>query len=182
MDLIFSNEWLQLFRARNSNGEEYQFTKDSDKVVILPYYMINGDPHIITLIEPIKLWGRRGEITCVTGTLEEGENLRTCAVRELKEETGIGCEWGNDWSYVGKFNHNKGSVDKRHLFIVNTTDKKVGKEIGDGTWFEKNTTTTITDFKIVELSTDIYLHLLVEKLKNKLDGNNTETEDIPEDK
>lgn len=172
MDLIFSNEWLQLFRAENENGEQYQFTKDSDKVIVLPYHFINQKPHIITLIEPVKLWGRQKELTCVTGTLDEGENERECAVRELEEETGVVCPWGDEWDYIGRFNFNKGSVDERHLFLVDVTGKEIRKKTGDGSWFEKNTQTLLSDFKVTSLSTDIYLHFLIEKLKNKLNDSN----------
>lgn len=178
MELIFSNEWLQLFKAENEVGDSYQFTKDCDKVVILPYYIINGKPNIITLIEPIKLWGRKKEVTCVTGSLEVDEDPKACAVRELLEETGVSCEWGNNWDYVGKFNHNKGSVDKRHLFLVDVTGKEIQKKKTDGSWFEKNTTTTISGFEILDLSTDIFLHLLSQKLKEKMDANKGSTEDI----
>ena len=171
MELLYSNPYLQVFKAKNKGGEEYTFTKDNDKVVVLPYTIIDGKVKIMTLIEPIKLWGRAKEITCVTGTLEEGEEPNECAVRELEEEIGIQSDWGDNWTYVGKFHPVKGSVDCRHMYLVNITDESIKENPDDdGTYFEKVAKRLLTKIEVEKVSNDMALCFLIEKLKNKFEG------------
>lgn len=171
MELLYSNPYLQVFKATNGGGEDYTFIKDDDKVVVLPYAVIDGDVKIMTLIEPIKLWGRGKEITSVTGTLEEGEEPNECAVRELEEEIGIKSEWGDNWTYVGKYYPVKGSVDCRHMYLVDITGEPIkGKPEEDGSYFEKVAKRLLTKIKVEEVSNDMALCFLIEKLKNKFEG------------
>lgn len=171
MELLYSNPYLQVFKARNKGGEDYTFTKDDDKVVVLPYAIIDGEVQIMTLIEPIKLWGRSKEITSVTGTLEEGEEPNDCAVRELEEEVGIQSDWGDNWSYIGKFHPVKGSVDCRHMYLVDITGEPIKKNPDeDGSYFEKVAKRLLVNVEVERLSHDMALCFLIEKLKNKFEG------------
>jgi 8-oxo-dGTP pyrophosphatase MutT (NUDIX family) len=125
----------------------------------------------VTLIEPITIWGRKKELTCVTGTIEPNEPHFEAAKRELEEETGIKVLVASAWVYVGGFNFNKSATSKRHLYLVNVSENAtVNPKKTDGSTFEKNTIPQLLPIAGVDLSTDIYLHFLTLTLLTKIHG------------
>lgn len=170
MEVLFKNDYLKVISAKNEDGGEYYFTMQNDKVVVLPYTIRNKKVNIFTLMEPIKLWGRKKEITAVTGSLEEGEDPHKCAVRELKEEIGIYAPWGSAWEYLGEFYPQKSTVDCRHLYLVDVTNQTIVGKPTDGSWFEQVTNRVLSDLDIQNMSRDVVLHYMIERLKNKFQG------------
>lgn len=170
MEELKSVGYLSLWKDTNPNGEDYYFFEEADKVVVLPYlFDEEGTIRIITLIEPISLWSKnKKEITCVTGTVDEGEDTFIAAVRELKEETGILISDSDKYEYVGSYNFTKSCTGKRHLYIVNAQKFDVMEKPTDGSWFEANTKNMISGYEeIKHLSNDVYLHFLYNYLLNK---------------
>ena len=168
MDLLFSNDYLQVLSNKNKGDEEYYFTKQSDKVVILPYCKYKGEWCVLTLMEPILLWGRRKEITAITGSIEKGEDPDKTAIRELEEEMGIITEWGDHWTFVGEFYPQKSTVDCRYMYLVDISSAEIGEKPTDGSYFEKVAKTVLSELNIEGISQDLALCFLIEKLKNKL--------------
>lgn len=109
------------------------------------------------------------EITCVTGTIEKGDDPFITAVRELKEETGILVSDSNKYDFVGAYNFTKSCTGKRHLYIVNVQKMVVMDKPTDGSWFEANTQNMISGYEeIKHLSSDVYLHFLYNYLINNI--------------
>lgn len=166
MEIVYKNKWM---RVIHDTIDDFYYVKQRDKVAVLPY-LFNGDElKIICLIEPIKIWGRKAELTSITGTIDEGESHFASAPRELDEEAGLTLAYDKkNWDYLGDFNCNKGIEQKYHLFLVNVTTAVPHKKSTDGSKFEQNTKIVVGGLEVLKKSTDIVLHYMVEKLKNKL--------------
>jgi 8-oxo-dGTP pyrophosphatase MutT (NUDIX family) len=165
-DIVYKNPWFSVVTTPIEEGELF-FVTQRDKVVILPYYtdVQTGSLKLVTLIEPIQLWGRKKEITAITGTIDKGENPFECAPRELNEETGLICEYGDNWDYLGEVHFDKGTVGTRYLFLVDVTGCKAEPKKTDGSSFEKNTKVMVSTFEELSLCTDLHLLYMSEKLK-----------------
>lgn len=109
------------------------------------------------------------QITCVTGTIERGEDPLICAIRELKEETGILVSDSVFYTFVGAFNFTKSCTGKRYLYIVDISKRDVIDKPTDNSWFENNTYNMISTYEdIQKLSSDVYLHFLYTYLKSNI--------------
>lgn len=170
MKFEFKNKYLSVL-SNTFNGEKYYFFKEKDKVVILPYAFTEDGLSVITLLEPITIWGRNNEMTAVQGSIEDGEQPHKCAERELLEETGFNCPYNEkDWTSLGKLHYTKSSVSKRYYFLVDITNSEKVKKTTDGSQFEKYTGVAVTSPQSVKLSADLQLHYLIQKLNEKLKG------------
>ena len=172
MNVEYSNKWVSVLSE--GNGEDkYYYVHQKNKICILPYIYEEGDLKIVTLLEPISIWDstRKKQLTCVQGTIDEGENPLETAPRELMEETGFDVPLeGNEerYDYLGYFNFSKGNDSHRHLFLCDVTGSKRKKKTTDGSEFEKKTKIMISDSEPLKLSTDLTLNYLYSKLKEKL--------------
>ena len=85
-----------------------------------------------------------GEKVFPKGHLEEGESLIDCAIRELKEETGVQVTAKECLGEIDKFNfYFDGEKSKKHIYVyLFSINKKqninVNKEEGfiDGQWYD----------------------------------------------
>ena len=167
MEIVYKNGWFQVIYEPT---DSFYYVKQKDKVVVLPYLWDGTNLKLICLIEPIKIWGRNAELTAITGTIDEGESPQQSAPRELDEEVGLTLAYDDDnWTYLGVFNHDKGTQQKRHLFLVDVSSAVPHKKSTDGSKFEMNTKIIVGDESILSKSTDVHLHYMVQMLKQKLD-------------
>jgi 8-oxo-dGTP pyrophosphatase MutT (NUDIX family) len=175
MNVEYKNNWFSVI-STESGGNPFYYVKERDKVVILPYYIRDGVLQVITLIEPISIWGKKREITAVTGTIDKGESPYDSAPRELQEELGLVCEYSKVWTYLGEFHYNKGTQGTRHLFLVDVTGCKATPKSTDGSWFENNTKIMVSGVEDLILSTDLHLHYLLARLQEHLSESEEESD------
>ena len=173
MNVEYSNKWINII----SNGEgdnKYFYVNEPLKICILPYFKHQDELYIVSLVEPISIWDgdRNRQLTCVQGTIEDGDDPLETAPRELFEETGYKAElpeYKDRYTYVGKFNFSKSSDAHRHLFLVDVSGIERGKKTTDGSEFEKKTKIIISKPDVLKESTDMTLHFLYYCLKQKLE-------------
>jgi len=170
MNVEYDNQYISVI----SDGEgesKYYYISEPLKICILPYLYKDNNLSIVSLIEPISIWGRKREISCVQGTIDDFEDPVETAPRELFEETGFKAplpEYKDRYTYLGKYNFSKSSDSHRYLFLCDVTDLERGKKATDGTKFEKNTKIVISSPEILKECTDITLHFMYQSLKQKL--------------
>lgn len=173
MNVEYSNKWINVL----SDGEgdsKYFYINEPLKISILPYIQQDGELFIVSLIEPITIWDekRTKQISCVQGTIEDGEDPVQTAPRELYEETGFDAplpEFKERYTYVGKYNFSKSSDSHRYLFLVDVTGIDRGKKTTDGSEFEKKTKIMVSKPNLLKESTDMTLQFLYHCLKQKLE-------------
>lgn len=173
MNVEYSNKWINII-SDGEGDEKYFYVNEPLKICILPYIQEDDELLIVSLIEPISIWDedRSREITCVQGTIEDGDDPIETAPRELYEETGFNAplpEFKDRYTYVGKYNFSKSSDSHRYLFLVDVTGMERGKKTTDGSDFEKRTKIMVSKPTILEESTDMTLQFLYHCLKQKLE-------------
>jgi hypothetical protein len=169
--ILYKNKWVSLIQKENpESGDTYTVFSEANKVIVLPYFIQeNGDIFITYLLEPISSWrNKTREITCISGTIESGDEPFETAIRVLEEDAGISLKDNSKWDFAGSYFHSKSATSERFLYIVDITDSEIFKKTTDGSWFEKNTKNVIsTTDSIKKQSKDLYLSYLI----NYLEGN-----------
>lgn len=168
MNIVFNNKWFKVIERWNPDGSSYFIKHENHKVAILPYWFDGKDIKIYTLIEPISNWGSKNEATCVTGTIEKGDEHFETAVRELQEEIGFHVHDEEKWDFVGEFGVDKGQTAKRYLYLVDVFQSEIKGRPTDGSYFEKKTKVVLSGLNVKHTSKDIVLHYLISKLEEKI--------------
>lgn len=174
MNVEYSNDYISVI----SDGEDenkYYYVNQPLKICILPYIKSEDGLKIVTLIEPVNIWenDRERELTCVQGTIEDGEDPVKTAPRELMEETGFDAslpEYKDRYTFIGKYNFSKSSDSHKYLFLCDVTDIDREKKTTDGSDFEKNTKIMISSPDALEYSTDMTLMFMYKCLEDKIDN------------
>jgi hypothetical protein len=169
--ILFKNKWVSLIEKTNpDSGDKYTIFKESDKVMVLPYFISNGKLYVIYLLEPINIWrNNKAELTCISGTIEPNENHFDTAIRELAEESGIVQEDKSKWEFLDSMFHSKSATSQRFLYLVDISDSDIVRKSTDGSWFEKNTKNVVSEIstEMKKLSKDIYFHFMINYLETK---------------
>lgn len=179
-DIEYQNKWIkvQIIKVKTDEGiMPYTTIMDGNGngVGVLPYrvkedgsleYMVRKE---ITPPWNYNLNNPQGTLimSAITGGMEDDESPIEAATRELLEESGLAVS-ADDFESIGAFRSMKVSQNKIHLFLVDLTGSPVTelKGEGDGTYFERMAKTLWVDS--VDESPHTQLHLMVEKVKNKL--------------
>lgn len=132
--------------------KDYEFTKESDMVIILPYLRDEG--YVLLRHEPIptyQYYYRNLDdyknithfLTCISGTIEKGEKIENTVRRELYEEAGIVLSSMYQINFDKHLFVSKGNSTKYHICLLELryNDFKLTKAPGDGTESEKQSKT-----------------------------------------
>ncbi len=119
-------------------------------VAVVPFRRLSdGTIEILTNVQPVHAWAAQFEfdvenvddpngkfVTSFTGGIEEGENHRAAALRELREESGYDIP-GERLSLLGWFFLGKASSTMVYVYIADVTDlPDPDQPEGDGSVFE----------------------------------------------
>lgn len=160
---------MSVINKLNPTGDSFYYFSESDKVVILPYFVYLGNVKIVCLIEPVSTWGRDKELTAITGSIEDYETPEKSAVRELEEEAGIIVPFNDKWIELGEFNVSKSLSSKRHHYLVDIGNAEFSEKVDtDGSFFEKKTKRYVVSPDVYIHSSDLSFRYMVEKLKEEL--------------
>lgn len=138
---LYHDKWLSLFvvkaPAKGVNGYVYSHeTRCCGEIVaILPYRKpTNGVYQYLLKSEMTPCWGLDQKLSSITGGWEGGD-IRSDAVREMKEETGYDISKA-ELINLGASYASKSSDTIYSLFSVDLTGKEPGEAIGDGSRVE----------------------------------------------
>lgn len=128
-DLIFENPWIELYQdkveIRTGKIMHYTWYKSSDVVVIVPF--LNEDN--ILMIRQYRYPLRKVLLEFPAGHIENGEEAKKTAKRELLEETGY---LANEIQYVYTY-HPSVSKSRQLVHIFRAKDLIEDKSNHDGT-------------------------------------------------
>jgi ADP-ribose pyrophosphatase len=128
-DLIFENPWIELYQdkveIRTGKIMHYTWYKSSDVVVIVPF--LNEDN--IVMIRQYRYPLRKVLLEFPAGHIENGEEAKKTAKRELLEETGY---LANEIQYVYTY-HPSVSKSRQLVHIFRAKDLIEDKSNHDGT-------------------------------------------------
>lgn len=120
---LYRSEYMSLFNDRillpNGREIEYARVELKDFVTILPII-----ENKVVMIEIFRYPANRFSLEIPSGYVEDGEDPRKCAFRELEEESGY--ETGKLTS-MGWFNPWTRSIRKAHLFLAENLTKGIQK-------------------------------------------------------
>ena len=91
--------------------KDFTYDKNNKKGGVFVFNSIRGS--ILLIQSRGKLWG------CPKGTVEKEEDVKTCALRELKEETGIDLPSGELTSYI--------TIKNKGLYYLYDTTREAGQ-------------------------------------------------------
>jgi len=110
----YDGKYMQIFRDEviYPNGEKgtYEHYKKNDIVVVIPIYQKK-----FVLIEQYRYLADSRMIEFPMGLLNNGEDIISAGIRELKEETGL---LSKDVKFLGKCMLNKGSTSQVCHFVT----------------------------------------------------------------
>lgn len=130
------------------NYKNYEFVKENDMVIILPY--LKDESCILLRNEYIPTYqyfykdidaykNITNFLTVISGTVEKGESLKNTIRRELYEEAGVVLSTMYDFDIEKTVFVNKGNIARYHICILELryNDFKVTTPSGDGSEHEK---------------------------------------------
>jgi ADP-ribose pyrophosphatase len=128
-NVIFQNQWIELYQdkveIRNGKKMDYTWYKSSDVVVIVPFL----DDDTLVMIRQYRYPLRKELLEFPAGHIEDGEDAKKTAKRELLEETGyVAEEMQHVYSY-----HPSVSKSRQLVHIFNAKNLTEHKSNHDGT-------------------------------------------------
>lgn len=121
---------------------DYEYVTEKDTICCLVY--IKDDGHLIMRREPIAPWHNKLKnsdlfLTCISGTIENGETPKQCLRRELYEEAGLVLSEFYQFEIYGPFFKTKGNDSYYYTCVleINYNDYKLVAAPGDGSKTER---------------------------------------------
>lgn len=160
------------------NYKDYDFVKESDMVIILPYFVDEG--HIYLRYEYVPTYQYRNKdtpelrneekyLTVISGTVEQGEKLNNTVRRELYEEAGVILHSMYPIEKMNSLFVNKGNCAKYHLYILDIryNEYRQTKPPTDGSESEKKSYTVKVDMNYFDdiKTNDTITELMLDKLR-----------------
>ena len=145
-----------------------------DAVVCIPYLVEENKFYIRQEYVPTYKYVNNKEqhLTCITGTIDEGETPEQTLRRELEEEAGIKLRDNLPIEFEAPLFISKGSTNQFHICILNLTrnDFTEVHPVGDGSVAEEKSKTIVVDGKYVsDLNpSDIVTELMLMMLKESM--------------
>jgi 8-oxo-dGTP pyrophosphatase MutT (NUDIX family) len=157
------------FKVVKKSG--WNFIEEPDSVCVIPIIIEKNE--IMLRMEVIPPYQNRdGEdfhLTCISGTVEEGEDLKECLKRELEEEAGMVLKDSVVIEFFDNLYKSKTGSSKFHLSIlpinIYNYDEVLAK--GDGSKTEEMSKTVRVNIKNIKnlFPSDVVTKLLLEEVK-----------------
>lgn len=164
--LLYDAESMEIVSYKGWN-----FVKEPDSVCIVPLVVEENKMYLrMEVIPPYQLKDDQDfHLTCISGTIEEGESPEKCVIRELEEEAGMVLKDNVKIEFFDVLYKSKSQSSRFHLSILPLNiydfDEVVAK--GDGSDTEKLSRTVEVDMKNINrlFPSDIVTKLLLEEVK-----------------
>ena len=152
----------------------WNFIEEPDSICVLPIIIENNE--IMLRMEVIPSYQSRDSqeyhLTCISGTLENGEDPKECLIRELEEEAGLVLKDNVVIEFFDLLYKSKSGSSKFYLCIlplnIYSFDEVLAK--GDGSKHEELSKTVRVNIKNIKnlFPSDIVTKLLLEEGKKYL--------------
>lgn len=134
--VLYNNEWISLI-SKDSPVGPYVYSHETrcngNIVAILPYYRFGLDGWKYGVrYEIVPCWGDKHEKCALTGGVDNGEDPKKSAVRELFEESGIVCK-ESDFVSLGTCRGTKSTDTTYHLYAIDIQGKSTETPTGEET-------------------------------------------------
>ena len=168
-DVLYDAEYFTVKKKDN-----YVFIDESDSICVVPILIQQN--RILLRAEYIPSFNIRDNqerhLTCISGTIEEGENPENCLRRELVEEAGIILRDDVVVEFFDVLYKSKTGSSQFHLCILPLMDYQYEETIasGDGSDVEEmSRTVTVENRHLNNLfPSDIVTKLLISEVKKEL--------------
>jgi len=168
-NVLFDAESMRIVKKGGWN-----FIEESDSICVLPIIIEKNE--ILLRMEVIPSYQSRDSqeyhLTCISGTLEEGEDPQECLIRELEEEAGIVLKDNVTIEFFDLLYKSKSGSSKFYLSIlplnIYSFDEVLAK--GDGSKTEELSKTVRVNIKNIKnlFPSDVVTKLLLEEGKKYL--------------
>jgi len=167
--ILFKKDYLTV-----RSSDNWIYTEESDSVCVIPILIEENKVLLrMEVIPPFQsVDGREHHLTCISGTIEEGESAEECLVRELEEEAGIILRDNVVVEIFDVLYKSKSGSSRFHLCVLPISiyqyDETIAK--GDGSNIEKiSKTVKVSSGNLNNLSpSDIVTKLLIGEVKKYL--------------
>jgi len=149
----------------------WEFIDENDSVCIIPIFVKENKIFLrMEVIPPFEYKdGQEFHLTCISGTIEEGEKPENCVIRELREEAGLLLRDSVKIEIFDTFYKSKGHTSRFHLCILPLSLYDYDEVIasGDGSETEALSKTVSVDIKNIDrLSpSDVITRLMILEVK-----------------
>ena len=169
-EVLFNNDHFSIVKY-----EDWSILKTGDSIVCIPILIETNQ--IILRYEYIPTFkyvtGQEYHLTLIAGTIEKGEDPKTCLVRELEEEAGIVLR--EDFQIEEELKPlfiSKGHSNRYYPFILPLNERDYHEILasGDGSEAEKKSKSVKVDVKYINSvnSSDLITDYMLMKLKEYL--------------
>lgn len=167
--ILFEKDYLTV-----KSHDNWLYIEESDSVCVLPILIEENKVLLrMEIIPPFQVIdGREHHLTCISGTIEEGENPEECLTRELEEEAGIVLRDNIVVEIFDVLYKSKSGSSRFHLCILPISiyqyDEVIAK--GDGSKTEDmSKTVKVSASNLKNLApSDVVTKLLIEEAKKYL--------------
>lgn len=168
--LLHDLEYMKIYSRKG-----WVYVKEPDNICVLPY--IIEDDEIILRMEVVPSYQTRDKqdyhLTCVSGTIEEGEDPKICLIRELEEEAGIRLNENVDIEFFDVLYKSKSQSSKFYVCLLPLHIYEFVEVAanGDGSTIEKNSKTVKVSINNIDnlFPSDTVTKLLIGECKKYLE-------------
>lgn len=161
-NILFEHDYMKVI-----SKDKWVYIEESDSICVLPILIEENKVLLrMEVIPPFQsVDGRQHHLTCISGTIEEGEKVEECLIRELEEEAGIVLREGVVIDIFDVLYKSKSGSSRFHLCILPLSTYQFDEVIskGDGSKIEdlsKTVSVNIQNIKNLAPS-DIVTKLLI---------------------
>lgn len=167
--ILFENNYIKV-----NEFEEWTIVQEKDCVVVVP--ILTEYNQVVLRSEYIPTYkfkdGQELHLACVTGQVEEGENIKETLRRELEEEAGLVLRDNYPIQFEKSMFVSKTSTAKYHIAILPLSENDYHEVIakGDGSRAEKLSKSVKVDIKQLNnlFPSDTITHLMLLETKKYL--------------
>lgn len=165
-DELYSDGYIKLI-----SYEGWSIISEKDMVIVVPYLIESNE--LILRYEYIPTFkyvdGQEYHITVLSGSMEEGEDPKTAAIRELEEESGIVLKNEKKLEQLKPLFVSKSNCNKYHIFFLplHERDYYQIEPVGDGSKAEAKSSCIKINYKNISSidSSDLITEYILTKVK-----------------
>jgi 8-oxo-dGTP pyrophosphatase MutT (NUDIX family) len=141
-DVEYEDDFFRVVRVPGRNDDYVAFDPKRNTVAVLGFRgSVGQNGECLVRKEEIPSWNNESKsrpyhYCCIRGGVEDGEDPRFAAKRELKEEAGYEVQSQRFYD-LGTMHHSKENVAETHLFGVDLSDEVKFNASGDGSYAEE---------------------------------------------